>query len=262
VHRMWFYTLLFACLSITAHAQVTPSSDQPTKVDPKDVHRPVPIVTPEAQMPEEARRRNLTGICLISLIVDAYGEPQHPRIVRCTDPIFADNSLAAVMKYKFKPAVTSDGKAVPVMISIEVHFKFSGIQPAGNDEPPTAIRYTFAAPPGANSTGPDVNGVYQLTQSFASPNAPPKMVQFVSKGFGTAALPFPDGVACDVVLTIDAKGKPSDAQVSHCDKPMLENSAIESLLKSKYKPAMLNGKAVPVRATVRLAYAGFGTPKN
>ena len=59
-----------------------------------------------------------------------------PKLVHTThcslksDPIFADNSLAAVMKYKFTPALTQDGKAVPVKVSVEVNYRFEvGNQP-------------------------------------------------------------------------------------------------------------------------------------
>ena len=84
------------------------------------------------------------------------------------------------------------------------------------------------------------------------------MVQFASKGFGQAAAVFPDGTACKVVLVIDAKGKPLNASISQCDKRTLEHPAIDSLMKSKFKPATLNGKEVPVRVLVYMMYEGFG----
>lgn len=63
---------------------------------------------------------------------------------------------------------------------------------------------------------------------------------------------------CQVLLTIDSKGKPSNAQVLKCDKSSLDQVAIDSLMESKYKPAKLNGKKVSVRAAVVLVYEGFG----
>ena len=46
------------------------------------VSAPVPIFTPEAEFSDEARRAKYQGVCLISLIVDAQGNPQNPRVVR------------------------------------------------------------------------------------------------------------------------------------------------------------------------------------
>ena len=60
--------------------------------------------------------------------------------------------------------------------------------------------------------------------------------------------------ACDVLLTISEKGKASEPKVAHCNRPELEKPAVESLLKSDYKPGMVNGKAVPMRGSIHLNY--------
>lgn len=246
---------LFASLIARAHGQAQPELLQ--KVGPT-VHAPVPITSPEAEMPDEARRLRQGGICLISMIVDSKGEPTNPHLVRCTDSMFAKNSMDTVMKYRFKPAIrVTDGISVPVMITIEINFRFTD-RPFSPDEPPTRIRYGFFSPPGMTSLGPDADGVYPLSKQLEAP----KMAKFVSKGFGKAAMLLPDGVGCHVVLALDAKGKPLNAQVTSCDKPTLEKSAVNSLMKSKYKPAKLNGKEVPVRMTVLLIYDGFGPHKE
>jgi hypothetical protein len=58
------------------------------------------------------------------------------------------------------------------------------------------------------------------------------------------------------VLTISTKGKAADPQIKHCERPELEKPAVESLLNSEYKPGMVNGKAVPMRASLHLEYGG------
>jgi hypothetical protein len=143
------------------------------------------------------------------------------------------------------------------MITVEINFHF-GSESFHPGEPPAQVRYGFFSPPGMTSLGPGASGVYPLSKQLE----PPKMTDFVSKGFSMAAMLFPDGVGCHVVLTLDAKGKPLDAQPGDCDKPSLEKPALDSLMKSKYKPAKLNGKDVPVRMTVHLIYDGFGQQKE
>jgi len=86
------------------------------------VSAPVPIFTPEAEFSDEARRAKYQGVVLISLIVDAQGNPQNPRVVRPLGMGLDEKALEAVRKYKFKPAM-KDGKPVPVMMSIEVNFR-------------------------------------------------------------------------------------------------------------------------------------------
>ena len=73
------------------------------------VSAPVPIFTPEAEFSDEARRAKYQGVCLISLIVDAQGNPQNPRVVRPLGMGLDEKALEAVRKYKFKPAM-KDGE--------------------------------------------------------------------------------------------------------------------------------------------------------
>jgi TonB family protein len=59
---------------------------------------------------------------LISLIVDANGMPQSPKVVKSLSPAMDQNALEAVEKYRFKPA-TKNGQPVSVMMTIEVNFR-------------------------------------------------------------------------------------------------------------------------------------------
>ena len=217
------------------------------------VKAPVVLEAPEAEMPATARSAGRTGVCVISLVVDANGRPQNPRVVRCTDAVFADNSRAAVMKYRFAPArKVDDGRAVPAKITVEINFSLAG---RGNRDPPATIEYAFYPPPGITTTNPDADLVYPLSKRLE----PPQMLDLASKGFAQAEPPLAHGTACDLTVVLDTKGKPQSATVSSCDQPALAKPAVESMMKSKFKPAKLNGNAVAVRLRVRLIYEGFGT---
>jgi periplasmic protein TonB len=87
------------------------------------VSAPVPIVQPEAEFSDEARRAKYQGVCLVSLIVDAQGNPQNPRVIRALGMGLDEKALEAVRKYKFKPALKDGRTPVPVMITIEVNFR-------------------------------------------------------------------------------------------------------------------------------------------
>jgi TonB family protein len=82
----------------------------------------VPIVSPEAEFSDEARRNKYQGVCMISVIVDARGYPRNPRVVRSLGMGLDEKALEAVQKYRFKPA-TKNGKAVAATISVEVNFR-------------------------------------------------------------------------------------------------------------------------------------------
>ncbi len=87
------------------------------------VSAPVPIISPEAEFSDEARRAKYQGVCLVSLIVDAQGNPQNPRVIRALGMGLDEKALEAVRKYKFKPALKDGKTPVPVMITIEVNFR-------------------------------------------------------------------------------------------------------------------------------------------
>ena len=250
------------CLCTLAHAQSSGSTGQAASVDPTLVHPPLPVQTPIAEMPDQARRQHLSGICALNIEIDAKGLPHNMRVVRCSDPIFVQNSLDAAKKYRFQPAKTIDGnKPVPYTMHLEISYRLdSTFDDAFLSQP--RIRVGFLVPTKPGSTEPDSTSIYALSHSFDAPNSFPILKRFVNDGFGHAAFFYDDGAGCVVRLKIDENGKPSDAQITKCDGPSLEKSAIQSLLKSQFEPAILNGKAVPIRASVHLVCDGFATPQK
>lgn len=87
------------------------------------VTAPVPLNNVEAEFTEEARQAKLQGTCMISLIVNAEGNPQDPRVVRGLGKGLDEKALEAVRKYKFRPAMKDGNMPVPVMITVEVTFR-------------------------------------------------------------------------------------------------------------------------------------------
>jgi TonB family protein len=86
------------------------------------VSNPILIYAPDPEFSDEARRAKYQGVCVVGLIVDPMGDPQHVRIVRPLGMGLDEKALAAVKAYKFKPAMLK-GKAVAVEVDIEVNFR-------------------------------------------------------------------------------------------------------------------------------------------
>ncbi len=87
------------------------------------ISMPSIIFEPEAEFSDEARRAKYQGVCLISLIVDAQGNPQNVHVVRALGMGLDEKAMEAVRKYKFKPALKDGKTPVPVQLSIEVNFR-------------------------------------------------------------------------------------------------------------------------------------------
>jgi TonB family protein len=86
------------------------------------VTNPIPIVTPEAEFSDEARRNKYQGVCMIAITVDARGYPQNPRVIQSLGMGLDERALEAVLKYRFKPAM-KEGKPVASIISVAVNFR-------------------------------------------------------------------------------------------------------------------------------------------
>lgn len=88
-----------------------------------NISEPQVLVAPEAEFSDEARRAKYQGVVVISMIVDAQGHPQNPRVIRPLGMGLDEKALEAVRKYKFRPALRDGRTPVPVVISIEVNFR-------------------------------------------------------------------------------------------------------------------------------------------
>jgi len=75
----------------------------------------------EAEYTEEARRANIQGTVVLSLVVDDQGRPQNLKVLRSLRTDLDQKAIQAVEKWRFNPGI-KDGKPVPVMATIEVNF--------------------------------------------------------------------------------------------------------------------------------------------
>jgi protein TonB len=86
------------------------------------VSAPQLVYAPDPEFSDEARRAKYQGVCVVSLIVDAQGNPQRVQIVRHLGMGLDEKAVEAVKQYRFK-AATLQGKPVPVEVNIEVNFR-------------------------------------------------------------------------------------------------------------------------------------------
>jgi periplasmic protein TonB len=86
------------------------------------VSAPQLVFAPDPEFSDEARRAKYQGVCVVSLVVDAQGNPQRVQVVRHLGMGLDEKAVEAVKQYKFK-AATLQGKPVPVEVNIEVNFR-------------------------------------------------------------------------------------------------------------------------------------------
>lgn len=76
---------------------------------------------PDPKYNDYAKEMHYEGASVLHLVVDMKGRPRHIAIVKPLGLGLDEEAIAAVQKYRFKPA-TNNGQPVPVGINIEVFF--------------------------------------------------------------------------------------------------------------------------------------------
>lgn len=88
------------------------------------VSAPQIIYSVDPEFSDEARRAKYQGVCIVSIIVDAQGLPQHVHVVRALGMGLDEKAIEAVKQYRFKPAYYQ-GHPVAVAMEIIVNFRIS-----------------------------------------------------------------------------------------------------------------------------------------
>jgi TonB family protein len=248
------YMLAFAallCASLAA-AQQTPSSTPPqTAPAPTDptlpsvdqtpapskiggrVSAPVVIHSVEAEFSDYARRKQICGVNLVSLIVDANGMPQNVHIARSLEPSLDEKALEAVRQYRFKPAMKDGATPVPVQITVEINFRLYSKNGACTPRQPIF-------PSGSATPSDRVD--------------PPVLISKIAPNYTDDARKKRITGAVTLQMTIDAEGIPQNVHVVQGLDPGLDSNAVEAVKQWRYKPATKNGVPVPFDSTANVNF--------
>jgi TonB family protein len=86
------------------------------------VKAPVLVFAPLPEFSDEARRNKYQGICMITVVIDAQGNPRNPQVIQPLGEGLDEKALESVRRYKFKPGM-KDGRPVATRIVVEVNFR-------------------------------------------------------------------------------------------------------------------------------------------
>jgi hypothetical protein len=253
--------LLLSLATAVQAQQPTPSTDSPEPPPFKvgsGMTAPKLINHIEADVPQGAADRHHDGACSVALVVDTAGIPRNVRVVRCTDKIFAEDSLKPVQHYRFDPARTTDGKAVAVRINVRVAFHlndqhdiFDTLNYCASSNPPISfVHFGLRSFPGISGTQPDSSGVYPLTREIT----PPSLKQLATTDVCEQGFSKADPLICDIPLTISDKGKAHPDGKAQCSEDTAETAAAKSLDGAIFQPAVYQGKPVAVKLIFHMVY--------
>jgi TonB family protein len=201
-------------------------NDVPVPRKLKDV-RPTP--------PLDAQKAGAQGVVVLDATIDPDGKVSNARVVRSV-PLLDAAAVAAVRQWEFTPTVV-DGRAVPVIMTVSVNFLAQGVTPSPSPPLPPAA-------PGTSTMQPVRigNGV-----------PPPKVTKRVNASYSAEAMRAGVQGMVAIEVTIDPQGKVSDAKVAR-SIPLLDASAVAAARQWEFTPTIIDGKPVPVIATIELSF--------
>jgi TonB family protein len=79
--------------------------------------RPQVLAEVKAEYPPDAARMGIEGKVQTRILLDEKGKVRQVRVIKAAGHGFDERAIEALKKYRFSPARTSDGKAVPTTIT-------------------------------------------------------------------------------------------------------------------------------------------------
>jgi periplasmic protein TonB len=82
---------------------------------------PVPVRTVAPEYPRELKSQGVSGLVMVKCTIDEQGNVAETEISKSSNESFDKFALAALKKWKFKPA-RQDGAAITVQVTIPIKF--------------------------------------------------------------------------------------------------------------------------------------------
>jgi len=232
-------------------AELGPNKATENYVKPSAIYRPFPEYT------GEARKAKLEGVVFVRYTVNTDGKTADIQVTKSLGMGLDEKAVEVVGRWKFHPALR-DGLPVPVQMIAGFHFRLDN-RTAQVDE--QVLAEAGAAP---RKPAPEPEAQMERTArhsgiSGAEPAAignmtAPVLLSRNIPGYTEEARHARLEGTVVLWIVVDAKGDVSDASVKKGLGMGLDEKAVEAVRAWKFKPAMREGVAVPVRILVEVAF--------
>jgi len=183
---------------------------------------------------------------VISAVIDTDGAAGVREAQQAADSTCESAVIDAIKRSRFE-AGTLNGEPVPVLICLGVTFLEDArkILPSIQPCPETLSAMTFEGQ-SVYSAGGAVKAPVATYQPMAE--------------FSEDALRHKYQGICLIGLIVDALGNPQNVRVVRALGMGLDEKALEAVRRYRFKPAMLNGRPVPVRVTIEIDFRLYQRP--
>lgn len=224
--------------------QGSPSSQQPSATHPQssDIVGGRLIQKEDPKYPKQARKQNLEGQVQLQVVVEEDG---HISIISLIsgERTLGGAAMNVVHKWKFEPFTQN---AKPVRVQQKLVFNFVPTNKLAELQLP--LSQPSVIPP---FTG---TGVFRVGGGVSAPRVLYAPDPEYSDEARSAKL---EGV-CVLSVVVGPDGLPRDIKVARSLGMGLDEKALESVRQWRFKPAMKDGRPVPVAIDVSLEFKLFG----
>jgi TonB family protein len=226
-------------------AQPAPDKDGVYSAGP-GIAAPIAIQRVAIPYPADAPAEVVGRFCMLSLVVGADGVPADIQVIQTRGAAIDAAAVAAVKQTKFEPG-TLDGKPVSVRLYAGIRFR--------DDKKPAFPIFAALNRPGAGSMQPPgASGVSSRPVQPRTYDKPPVITFAPGAEFSDQARreKIQGVVIVSVMVTED--GLPVDVRIEKSVGHGLDENALQSVSKYRFKPAMKDGKPVAARVAVEVNF--------
>ncbi len=176
------------------------------------------------EYPKLAKLAGIEGTVYLKLLIDEKGNVAKAKVEQGVKDMIDESALKAAKKAKFSPAMLKD-KPIKVWVVLPIAFKLA----LDKKESPSNI----------SDEDPDPNVMIQYEKGPEMINGAKPDYPETAKKAGITGKVF-------VKVLIDKEGTPKKAVVIKSESELLNQSAVDAAMKSKFSPAMDKGNPIAV----------------
>jgi TonB family protein len=209
-----------------------------------EISIPKMVSTVSVPYPYNVAAKDIQGMTVMAMVIDAKGVPQHIQVLRSHGAEFDRASLAAVQASKFEPGLFA-GKPVPVWIDVRVVFT------ANRSSAVPQILITERDLPAPNAE--------QLEDKHHKPLSytPPYPIHTVDADFTDPYAKHPFVEVAIVSVEVGVDGLPKDAYVRRGLGFGLDEKAKAAVMHYRFLPATNKGTPIEARRDILVDFAKF-----
>lgn len=209
-----------------------------------EVTAPRLVRTVSVPYPEKISARNLQGMTVLAMVINAKGIPEHIQLLHTHGGAFDQATIAAVEQCAFQPG--KRGKdAVPVWIDVRVVFR--------NNRSPAIPEVLITE---RDLPLPDQSELEDKHHS-PRPYTPPFPIHTVDADFADPFVKVPYTQVAVVDVLVSEEGIPTDVRVARGLGFGLDEKARAAVQHYRFLPAMKRGKPIAASSSVMVSFIKF-----